>query len=218
MLKKNKRLITQRGFTLMEILIALFIFTLLSMMFVTALHSVMNAASGTEQSAARLQELQRTLLIVSRDIEQTLNRPIVGNNGREEVAFKGEQRVFSFTHGGIADPMGAMRRSSLQRVTYYWKEKHLYRVTWPVLDLAPETKYAERMLMDNVEDAQFRYVDNDGKLQRDWPSKESAKPTPLPKAVYFELTLKNWGKIKQLYVIPAQANANIPPPPSNNKT
>lgn len=40
------------GFTLLEVLIALFVFTILSVMLMSALHNIINYVAGTEKSAS----------------------------------------------------------------------------------------------------------------------------------------------------------------------
>ena len=76
-----------KGFTLLEILIALFIFTILSMMLVKSLHSVIDLSSRTDQHATRLRQMQMALLILSRDIEQIVDRPIFIASGAKEASF-----------------------------------------------------------------------------------------------------------------------------------
>ena len=118
-----------RGFTLLEILIALFIFSIISLMLVVALRTVINAQSGTEGKAEHLRTLQMALLIMSRDIEQAVDRPIVNANGKEEAAFIGKPTSFQFTHGGFANPYGSLAHSTLQRTGYSWDKNILSRLT-----------------------------------------------------------------------------------------
>ena len=200
------------GFTLLEILIALFIFTILSIMLVTALHTVIGAQSGTEKSAERLRQLQMTLLIMSRDIEQAANRPSVDASGKENPAFMGDQHGFTFTHLGIANPFSNTARSTMQRASYTWDENVLSRITWDAVDQAAGTKSHTRELLTDVPDAYFEYLDNDGKSHEQWPLQEQ-KNSPLPRAVRIHLTIKNWGKLSQLYVIPMRVTNTVQQPP-----
>src|SRR5947209_8116839 len=86
----------QQGFTLLELLIALFIFTIISMMLASALHTVIKAQSGSDKNALLLRELQVALLMMSRDVEQTVNRPVLDTTGKEERAFIGTPTSFTF--------------------------------------------------------------------------------------------------------------------------
>lgn len=199
------------GFTLLEILIALFIFTILSTMLMSALHTVINAQSVAEKNAERLRSLQMALLIMSRDIEQTVNRPIMNASGKEEVAFIGTAKSFTFTHTGIANVFGLLTRSALQRTGYAWDNHALVRLAWPVLDQSPQTKSEMRVLLSNVIEAHFRYVDKEGQFHNEWPTDE-AENQALPRAISVNLTLSKWGTLSQLYVIPAQPISASSPP------
>lgn len=189
-----------KGFTLLEILIALFIFTIVSMIMMTNLHSVMNAQEVTEKNAKQLRQLQIALLILSRDIEQAVNRPVLNAAGKEEDAFIGSSRDLTFTHTGLANPTGAYTRSTLQRVQYLWQEDGLWRAASPVLDAASQTVAQARPLLPDVTELRFQYLDKEGKFHDSWPL-DSDPNQPLPRAVRIILTLSHWGKMSQLYVI-----------------
>src|SRR3990167_6001988 len=79
------------GFTLVEVLIALFIFAIVSSIIAVALRSVIDAQSGTQKSAAQFRTLEMAWVILANDFEQAVNRPIINVDGREEAAFLGSQ-------------------------------------------------------------------------------------------------------------------------------
>lgn len=194
------------GFTLLEILVALFIFTILSMLLMSALRTVINADNGTEIRAGKLQALQLATLLISRDVEQTLDRSVVSAAGVKEPAFLGTPRAFTFTHMGFANPQSLSKRSTLQRTQYSFGGKSLQRKNWEVLDLAPGSKSHTRLLV-KVDEAHFQYLDNSGHWQNQWPPEETNDQS-LPRAVKVFLTIPHWGKLSQIYVIPAYALPN----------
>jgi len=206
----------EHGFTLLEILIALFIFTVLSLIMVGALRTVINAQSGSDDKADRLRQLQLTLLVMSRDIEQAVNRPIVNAAGKEEAAFIGEPDQFQFTHTGFANPMGVIARSSLQRSGYVWKEEAIFRLTYPVLDEAPKTTSEQRLLLTHVEEVHFKYLDHEGRFHDNWPV-EDKKDEPLPRGIKIDFTLVKWGKLSQLYLVPTSSLSNANKPDEKNE-
>lgn len=192
----------KNGFTLLEVLIALFIFTLLSVMLLGGLRTVINAYSRTEQSAERLRTLQHALLIISRNIEQTVNRPVLNATGNEEPSFVGTPRSFSFTHLGQGDPTGQSLRITMQRTTYTFQHNAIWRQVFAMLDQAPQTQATRQILLDQVEDANFEYLDRTKHFHHEWPIEQVAEEI-LPRAVRITLKIANWGKISQLYVIAA---------------
>ena len=191
-----------RGFTLVEILVALFIFAIVSMILVSALRSVIATQSRTDLAAAKLGQLQMALLITSRDLQQAVNRPITNTQGRLESAFSGTSTGFKFTHMGNVSPMNTQAQSVLQRTDYVWHDNAFWRQTWPTVDQAPNATSHERLLMPEVESVDFQYLDPEGHFQHDWPS-HSSGAAALPRAVKLTLTIINWGTITQVYLVPA---------------
>lgn len=189
------------GFTLLEILIALAIFTIVSVIMVKAMHTVFSSQSATNQKAARLAELQMAMLIVSRDIEQTIDRPVSNAAGNPE-GFIGTAHALTFTHGGRAVLQGNTQRSTLQRTRYSLDNRNLIRTTWPVLDVTGHTQSNNRTILRAVSELQFSYLDNKGQFQSSWPPASGATNEPLPKAVQLSLKIERWGKLNQLYIIP----------------
>ena len=106
------------------------------------------------------------------------------------------------THAGFTNPLGQLQRSIL-RVHYFIDHDNVIRETWPVLDQTPGTSSDKRKLLSSVTQLQFQYLDDKNQFQVQWPAKNHPKAI-LPKAIRVVLTLKNWGKISQLYLIPGQ--------------
>lgn len=214
----NAKLQSHVGFTLLEILIALFVFTVISMMLSSALRSVISAQSGTEANALRLRKLQMALILMSRDIEQTVNRPILDTKGNEEQAFIGNPRSFVFTHLGYGGGLSGALQSDMQRIRYHWEGTTLWRTTWNALDQPPQAKPRLRPILEGVIETRFQYLDNEGKVHDQWPV-EGKEAQMMPRAVSVNLNIAKWGKMSQLYVIPAEGNQNNlnPQPPPTSK-
>lgn len=206
--KANSR---PRGFTLLEILIALFIFTIVAVIMTRALHTVLNSQDATEKHAARLTELQIATLLLSLDLEQTIDRPVINAKGTLEPSFSGDHSHIVFTHGGLADPTGQAQRSTLQRTAYFIENKNFIRQVWPVLDQVQTTKPLRRNLLTSVHQGYFEFLDDKNVFHNSWPPSEQTKSQPPPRAVRITLTLTDWGKITQTYVIAGQTSA--PPKP-----
>ncbi|HEX2549821.1 MAG TPA: type II secretion system minor pseudopilin GspJ [Gammaproteobacteria bacterium] len=190
------------GFTLLEILMALFIFTIVSIMMVTTLHTVFDSQTVTAKNAEKTSKLQLSLLLMSRDFEQAIDRPITNAKNIYEGAFIGSPRTVTFTHGGWANPKGQEQRSTLQRTKYAIENHQLIRSVWTVLDQSAKTLPTRRVLYDKVSDLRFEYLDEDGKFQNNWPQEN--RQTSLPVAIRVSLTLEDWGKITQLYLLKGQ--------------
>ena len=199
----NSKINTQHGFTLLEILIALFIFAILAALMANALQTMMRAMSGVERQAGQLRQLQFALLVLSRDIEQAVNRPIRNAGGQEELAFIGTHDTVTFTHMGTAHDADGVAKSAMQRVQYMFANGELSRLIWPVLDRAPATLSQRRLLLEKLDEVRFEYLGEDNKFYSSWPL--TSKPSvPLPLAIRVFVSIPSWGKMSQLYVIPTQ--------------
>jgi general secretion pathway protein J len=193
------------GFTLLEILVALFIFSIIALIMTHALHIVFESQERTESRAARLANLQIATLFLAHDLSQATNRPIINAGGSIEPAFIGKPDNVTFTHGGDTNPQGELLRSTLQRVKYSNSDKKFIRETWQVLDQISTSKSDQRQLLDDVTEIRFEYLDDKGKFGNRWPPANKTQALPLPNAVKIFLTLAHWGTISQIYVIPGKA-------------
>lgn len=194
-----------KGFTLLEVLVAVFIFTIAAVIMTSALHNVLNMQSETEAKASRLAELQMSFLMLSRDIEQALDRPITNAKNTRENAFIGTASNITLTRGGFQNPDSRLNRSTLQRIRYTMQNEQLVRVTWPVLDQVAATQPNTRSLLSSISDIRFEYLDDHGTFRHDWPPSNQSNSPPLPRGVRITLTLNHWGKITQFYLIKGQA-------------
>ncbi|MBA3661614.1 MAG: type II secretion system minor pseudopilin GspJ [Gammaproteobacteria bacterium] len=193
----------QQGFTLLEILIAMFIFTILSMLLAGALRTVINVEARTSARSQLLRTMQMGFVILARDIEQAVNRPIVNEQGHEEAAFVGTPTSFTFTHLGNASGLSGVLRSDLQRVRYHWQEGELLRSTWMTLDQPPGIKPLIHPFIKGITAAQFQYLDQRNRMHDYWPINEGSDEI-LPRAISLNFTIAQWGKMSQLYIVEAQ--------------
>lgn len=192
------------GFTLFEVLIALFIFTIVSIMIVSGLRIVLNSQTVTEKKSTQLADLQMTLLLLSRDIEQAINRPITNAKGGREPSLVGTSDTLTLTHTGFANPIGQLQRSTLQRSQYRFNGHTLLRETWEVLDQTAKSLPHARVLLDTLSEIQFEYLTSQGRYTNNWP--DGASASALPKGIRVHLTIKHWGKLTQFYLLPTTTN------------
>ncbi len=190
-----------RGFTLLELLIAVAIFSLLA----TACYRLFKSVSRTHEVTTALWqqngELQRSLLILYKDFSQMTMRPIRNEFGdKESSVMTSRDALVTFTRGGWRNFTGA-RRSELQRVRYVLKGGQLLRRYWETLDRAPNTPYKEQVLMDGVQSFTFKFRDDKKQWHQSWPpvsEKESERLVAVPTAVEFTLVHQRLGNIQQL--------------------
>jgi len=194
-----------RGFTLLEMLIALAIFGLLAVMSYSGLRAVLEHQFRTEAEADYLAELQKAYLIMQRDIEQVVARPVRNEFGEELAPLVGDQNL-EMTRGGWSNPLGRPR-STLQRVAWSWTNRQLRRYVWLVLDRAQDTLPVNQLLMDNIEYMQIRYLFANDQWKEQWPDPlqnpgSGAEAAVLPRAVEVTIEHEHYGPIVWLFQLP----------------
>ena len=199
-----------KGFTLLELLVALAIYGLLAAMSYGGLQAVLNQQWHTEQAADRLGELQKMYLLMQRDIEQLVPRLVRNEFGDLQQPLVGDDSL-RLTRGGWRNPAGR-QRSTLQRVGYAYEEQQLVRYAWSVLDRAQDSEPLKQPLTEDVERMQLRYLDGNDVWKEQWPDTSGFVGTDvaadrtelpeLPKALEVTIEHKTFGTLVWLFQLP----------------
>jgi general secretion pathway protein J len=194
------------GFTLLELLVALSIFSIVAVLAYGGLDSVLEQRIQTEDSAERLAALQKAYLIIQRDIEQLVPRTIRNEFGDHSPALSGSTE-FQLTRGGWQNPL-QYPRSTLQRVGYALEDGELVRFNWLVLDRAQDSEPRRQVLVQDIVTIRVRYLDPQNSWQDQWPTSEQlARDTDLqaidpPRAVEMLIEHEKFGEIRWLFQLP----------------
>lgn len=198
-------MIAQRGFTLLELIVALAVFAVMATMAYSGLQSVLDARARTEQHAQKLAALQTAFFWLGRDIEQAVPRGVRNPYGEPVKALLAEQMAeygLELTHAGWSNPFASEKRqrSMLQRVAYRVHEKKLLRKYWFDLDREYNSAAFETVLAEDVNTMEMRYVDHNLQWQTQWPPPDSKEVMPL--AIEINLDIEGIGKISRLFRVP----------------
>lgn len=186
--------ISHSGFTLLELLAAMAIFAIMSVMTFSGLSFVLDARDHLEAQRKSQQGLTLAFLRMEEDISQCRDRDIRLADGSTGPALEGREvdtralgaPVFECTRGGMSI-IGSSPVSDLQRIGYRLDdEQRLFRLVWPVLDRAPQTEPRSQQILANVENFAVRYHDG-AKWHQTWPLPQQLGqqqlPPSLPKGV-----------------------------------
>ena len=190
------------GFTLLELLIAIAVFSLVSVMSYSGLKTVIESNKRIEEKSDQYQQLDRLFLLMQQDFYQMVNRPVRDGFGDLQpalIANSGLADFFlEFSRSGalnIANPEVPL----LRRVAYLLENGIVKRRSWQVLDRLQSSESLDVELLDDVNDMQvsFFYADTQAQVQ----TSNEAVGQGLPKAITITLNVEGIGVIKRVWAV-----------------
>ena len=148
--------IRDAGFTLVELLIAILLFALLSAAAAALLSFAVDARGRTGERLDTLAAVTRTRALLTADLGQAAARPWRDDRGTLRPALVGREgdALLTLVRRGWRNDGGAAR-ASLQRVEYRLLEGRLERRSWTMIDgAAPKS---EVVMLSGVRRMRLRY-------------------------------------------------------------
>lgn len=194
-----------KGFTLLEILIALTIFAVLATITSSSLYYAFTTRNKVNAQANRLNNLQLAISIIQQDTSQIVDRAIRGNEMRLFPVIVGQPEYMEFTRDGLSNPKSINKRSTLKRIALVCSEEKLIHRTWESLDTIDRNKYQDRVLIDNLDECHFSYLNHNLQSLPEWREQAlnlDQRAETFPTALQINLSLKDWGKMNLLFIVP----------------
>ena len=201
----------ERGFTLVEMLVALSIFAVIAAMGVTLLRTSVDTQDAVQARLKGMSGINRLRAVMANDLAQAVQRSTRGQAGEPVPAFVGSSTGFAFVHAGAA-PFDGNPRPAVERVGYAMTGGEWRRAVQPMLDgtVLPD---GDRLFGD-VTAAAVRYRDDKGDWAESWTSEPGDR---LPRAVEVRLTRAGRASLTMLFLTgptpPPPLVAAGPPPP-----
>jgi general secretion pathway protein J len=204
-----------RGFTLIEVVIAMFIAAIMFAIGYGAINQALNDRDALNTSQERVTEIQRGMRVVAQDFAQVVARaardtagsgqlmPAMFANGSSDI-------IVTFTRAGWSNPAG-IQRPAEQRVRYRFFDGSLVREHWLAVDPALNTEPRQRTLLTRVKAVEIRFLDPVTRQWRtDWQPSSTGQVPPnsvsliltRPLAIEFTVVFEDWGRVVRLFEIP----------------
>lgn len=193
----KRRPLPQAGFTLVELMVALFIFGVLSTAGVALLSFSVDSQTASQEALADMGAIRRMNAALTNDLGQIAPRPARDIAGARQNAFYGGggadgDVLISFVRRGWSNYDGEAR-SSLQKVDYRLVDGTLERRAYPYVDGAEALPPAR--LVSGIESIAFRYR-SEGEWRDRW---DPTLATELPDAVEMIVDIDGLGPVRQLF-------------------
>ena len=189
----------QRGFTLVELLVALFITAVMFAFGYRALDQAFKSRREVDEQSARLIAVQQAIRTLEQDAELLAPRPVrnligdgylpagsapqnntIGSLGTTLSSGASGGFGSSSSINGSSAPLltftrggwtnpAGIQRSELQRVSYSIENGALIRQYYPMLDATEAVQPVKRQLIDHVKNFSLRFMDAGHNWQNGWP-------------------------------------------------
>ncbi|HGM6604796.1 type II secretion system minor pseudopilin GspJ [Serratia ureilytica] len=195
----------QRGFTLVEMLLAIALFAMLSLTALTVFRGVLKNDEITQRKSTQLTQLQRALAIVERDLTQAQARAPTGDKrwpAAPEFAVlqtageEGGDFQLLLIRNGWPNPQARLPRATQERVGYRYRQGRLERLSYPNLS-SPQTATRSVLLLSEVTRFQLRFY-----RQGEWLTAWRAGGL-LPQAVEIAIDTPALGEVRRIVTLPA---------------
>ncbi|GGY52727.1 type II secretion system minor pseudopilin GspJ [Parvularcula lutaonensis] len=199
----------QRGLTLVEVLIALGIFSAVSAIGMAAMSIAANGSRQLEEVMDRTGEIERFRTLIRADLylftdrlvfeaDTDRKRPsLVGGEALDEILdTRGEEPLLALVRSGWSNPGAREPRAELQAVTYLERDGDLIRRTRPYLDAVKDTPSRDEVLVSGVEDVEIAFL-----FEGRWEPEVGRFESTRPEAVRLRFTHPVYDEMEHIFLI-----------------
>lgn len=186
-----------RGFTLIEVVVAVAIFAVVAAMAWGGLDRIVRAKQVIDEQSQQFRALHQAMGQFERDIRQAAARPVRDGSGLELPALVGGGSGIELTR--FVGSGGWDREApALERVGWRCEEGQLQRLRWDVLDRTPGSQVRVEARLEGVSECQWRFLVAGVALER-WPAAgDEERPERLPSGIELRFALEGEGEYRRV--------------------
>jgi general secretion pathway protein J len=199
-----KRRAAAAGFTLLELLVALIVFAIMSAIAYGGLNRIFAVRERIDAENRKWRELTLVFGRLEEDIGQAVNRTYLDSFGTRKSALIGHAQLVGVDDANLSlIRMGAGGSTGvaadMSHVGYRLREGRLELMQWPALDLPPRAVPTVHVLMQEVQAFELAFMNEKGVWEDKWEPDASA--SVLPRAVQIRLTLAGGTRVKRVVAL-----------------
>lgn len=156
------------GFTLIEVLVALMVFAVLSTLSTYAMQKLLQSYRNIKTGHQEWIKLDKVIHEMNSDLKHFVRRPITAQDKRQFPAFIGQPDYLEWTYSSHAE--------KLKHAALVCKDQQLIRRDWPVLDPLDRKAYHETVLLDKLSECRFRYLNRRHEVSGYWEQHPKKSP------------------------------------------
>jgi general secretion pathway protein J len=189
------------GFTLVELLVAILLLSLLSVMAYRGLDAMARANERVVGESERWATIALFFERFAADVSQPSARTVRGADG----VLLPQWWARPLNEPARADAQLEFTRKSPPgqsdvRVAYRLRANTVELLVWPALDRSPDSAAQVYPLLEEVSAMRLSYMDSKGGWQETWPASDSLEA--LPRAVAVRITLAGQAQVERIFALP----------------
>lgn len=192
-----------RGFTLIEVMVALAVFAIVSMLAWRGLDMMTTSKARLDAEMRGWRELEMVFERINMDLSQIAPRSWRDEEGRLRSAVQG-----SMNESGSACQLDLLRFGTDQEPIHarYRLADGKFELSFPALPSAAASPAVSSqrkpdLLLKGVSRCSLEFIDGDNARQKRWPPQDLAN-TERPRGLRLVLTLEDRGEFERLYHLP----------------
>jgi general secretion pathway protein J len=193
------------GFTLVELLVALAIFAIMSGFAYRGLTAMLESRAALQKDSRKWRDVAVFIGRIERDLDAVLIRTAKGPSGvalapvSSSLGDAASGEGLALTRSG--SPMQESALAAPQRIAYRLREDRIERLTWAGVDAAPRDEPAPVAVLAPVRALNFRFLDpRTAEWRLSWALPGTTEPPPA--AVEMTLELASGERIVRLVDLP----------------
>ncbi|WP_051711470.1 type II secretion system minor pseudopilin GspJ [Andreprevotia chitinilytica] len=191
-----------RGFTLIEVLVALMVFAVVALIAYQGLSRIVEIKTRLDEEAHRWRELSLVLDRIEEDVSQAVNRPWRNTGGITQPAVRGGGQLAQAGYPAL-ELVRVVRDRDPYHVAYRLHEGRLEMLLWDSLDLAPRAQPRTFLLLPKVERFEVYFLDGNNAWQSDWPpTVGNMVNSVMPRAIKVVLARAGEAQVERVYALP----------------
>jgi len=196
-----KVFVRQTGFTLIEMLMALAVLSIVLAIGYGSLSQLLAQQIKLNSNHQQMRDLQVMTQLMEYDFAFASRRRIRNEYASRLAAFSGEPNQLRLTSSGRRMSKG-IRQSRLQHIEYEFKNNSLRRLVWQALDGFRKEDQTVSISLVDIKGLKWQFLSPTGVWENTWPATGQGGNSSLPRAVQLNMELSKVGPMQQIFLLP----------------
>lgn len=152
----------QAGFTLLEVLVSIAVFSMIAMVSYSTLDTYIDHRERLGEHYGKLERLQRLFILLERDTQFIINRKVRNGGDILPAVMSADGNAF-ISMTVVESDIDSPTEVALKRVQWRLEGQEMIRSVWDVLDQNGNVEPGELLVSDEIEDVDINYFFYDGR-------------------------------------------------------